>query len=242
MQPVFAQLVWTSRANCEKLACYESRPHGCPRPHWSARSASAADRRGAARLPDWSPSGSAPPCSTGGWRCPPGCPASATWPPAWRCPAPPSAPPTALLREQGWLDSRRGRGEHAAAAGSGIGPPAVAGARRSPGGIFGSRRRPGSLRPADGCRTTVDLTTACLPAPAEPLAAAVRPPPSELPRYTGGDGYLPFGLPVLREAIAAQIHRRRGADHRRADPGHLRRPARVHPGRSASCPPPATGC
>ena len=46
---------------------------------------------------------------------------------------------------------------------------------------------------------SIDLTTACLPAPAEPLAAAVAAAAAELPRYAAGDGYLPFGLPVLRE-------------------------------------------
>ena len=48
----------------------------------------------------------------------------------------------------------------------------------------------------------IDLTTACLPAPAEPLMAAVAAAAAELPKYLAADGYRPFGLPVLREIIA----------------------------------------
>ncbi len=101
-----------------------------------------------------------------------------------------------LLREQGWLASRQG------AASTLRLPPGVAAAtaHAGSGGIFG---RPADSSRADG-PDTVDLTTACLPAPAEPLAAAVAAAVRELPRYTAGDGYLPFGLPVLREAIAGK--------------------------------------
>jgi len=121
----------------------------------------------------------------------------------------------ALLREQGWLDSRRGSGSRLRLPDTarGAGRSQAAGAGRSTGsggrsglletfgagGIFGMR----SAAPDDGSEI-IDLTTACLPAPAEQLAAAVLTAVEHLPRYTGGDGYLPFGLPVLREAIAAR--------------------------------------
>src|SRR5690349_23283034 len=106
----------------------------------------------------------------------------------------------ALLREQGWLDSRRGSGSRLRL------PPThiVAGAERAPsspavtpfgpGGIFGWQEGVGwhdvgpDVRPAAG--GVIDLTTACLPAPAEPLAAAVASAAQTLPRYMGGDGYL----------------------------------------------------
>jgi DNA-binding transcriptional MocR family regulator len=120
----------------------------------------------------------------------------------------------ALLREQGWLDSRRGSGSRLRLPPTDPAPGTERASSRAsvtpfgPGGIFGwqegvgwhdvgpiGRSEPGGV---------IDLTTACLPAPAEPLAAAVAAAADMLPRYMGGDGYLPFGLPVLREAIAAR--------------------------------------
>ena len=102
-----------------------------------------------------------------------------------------------LLREQGWLSSRRG-------AASTLQPPVRLGAAAPvprANDIFGLAPA-GS--PAAMHADVVDLTTACLPAPTEQLTAAVQAAALELPRYAGGDGYLPFGLPVLREAIAAR--------------------------------------
>jgi DNA-binding transcriptional MocR family regulator len=119
----------------------------------------------------------------------------------------------ALLREQGWLDSRRGSGSRlrlpAAAAVPGSDHPShPAVTPFGPGGIFGWQEgigwhdvNPGGRDAPDG---VIDLTTACLPAPAEPLAAAVATAAAALPRYLSGDGYLPFGVPVLREAIASR--------------------------------------
>ena len=188
------------------------------------------------------PTGSGPRCWTAGSRSPPACPANANWRPACRCPGRPSAPPTRCC------GSRAGSIPGAVrAAGSGCRPgqPGAAGAdRRS-----SSRRRRRSApaassagrtasagmtigpdgRPASG--GVIDLTTACLPAPAEPLA-----------RRGGRRGRrtapLPGRrrLPAVRPAGAARGDRRavrggRGADHRRADPGHLGRPARLHPDR-----------
>lgn len=113
-----------------------------------------------------------------------------------------------LLREQGWLDSRRGSGSRlrlpdgtatgtgrhtgASNAGSQVGP-------YNAGGVFGMR----SDGSDDGTEM-IDLTTACLPAPADQLAIAVATAVEQLPRYTSGTGYLPFGLPVLRDAVAAR--------------------------------------
>src|SRR6478609_1899821 len=116
----------------------------------------------------------------------------------------------ALLREQGWLDSRRGSGSRlrlpASAAVPGradtvrSGGPAVT--PFGAGGIFGWQDGIGwHNEGADGIGV-IDLTTACLPAPAEPLMTAVAAATTELPKYLAADGYRPFGLPVLREIIA----------------------------------------
>ncbi len=152
-----------------------------------------------------------------------------------------------LLREQGWLDSRRGSGSRlrlpgapgggrgwagAAGAGSGAagtgnegywgasggagpgagssrdtaGPPPV-GQLDSFGaaGIFGWQ--PGTGWPTDdpdGTGGVIDLTTASLPAPADEIGRALTAAAGELPRYLTGTGYLPFGLPVLRDTIATR--------------------------------------
>ena len=118
----------------------------------------------------------------------------------------------ALLREQGWLDSRRGSGsrlrlpppETETGGNNTSSNPAVT--PFGPGGIFGWQEGIGwhDVGPDGRPGGVIDLTTACLPAPAGPLAAAVAAAAEILPRYMGGDGYLPFGLPVLREAIAAR--------------------------------------
>lgn len=122
-----------------------------------------------------------------------------------------------LLREQGWLDSRRGSGSRLRLpAGDhqpvpfAVGPPAAAFPRPAAtggAGIFGWQDGVGWQHPADtgdGLPAVIDLTTACLPAPADALSAAVASAATRLPRYLGGDGYLPFGLPVLRDTIAAR--------------------------------------
>ena len=124
----------------------------------------------------------------------------------------------ALLRDQGWLDSRRGSGSTLRLPSGDGRRPAAPGspAREAPGasfgagGIFGWQDGIGWRHDAvDGADPeqamgVVDLTTACLPAPEEPLTAAVAAAVAELPRYLRADGYRPFGLPVLRAAIAAR--------------------------------------
>ncbi len=118
----------------------------------------------------------------------------------------------ALLREQGWLESRRGSGSRLRlpAGNSGRGPGSPVSSAAAPfgaGGIFGWQDGIGwheSIPSAVDPQATIDLTTACLPAPAEPLAVAVQTAVEQLPHYATGDGYLPFGLPVLRELIAAR--------------------------------------
>jgi DNA-binding transcriptional MocR family regulator len=125
-----------------------------------------------------------------------------------------------LLKEQGWLESRRGSGSRlrlppadpdSRGAGSEVGPGSAKTFNAA--GIFGwqdgigwnaTGDNRGGPQPAGDPLGVIDLTTACLPAPAEPLAAAVAAAVAELPRYATGDGYLPFGLPVLREVIAAR--------------------------------------
>ena len=121
----------------------------------------------------------------------------------------------ALLRDQGWVDSRRGSGSRLrlpSGDGRSLAPPGSP-ARENPrpsfgaGGIFGWHHDAVDVvNAADSAQAmgVIDLTTACLPAPEEPLGAAVAAAVAELPGYLRGDGYLPFGLPVLREAIAAR--------------------------------------
>lgn len=118
----------------------------------------------------------------------------------------------ALLRDQGWLDSRRGSGSRLRLPESAAVPGRAdtvrsAGPAVTPfgaGGIFGWQDGIGwHGEGADGVGV-IDLTTACLPAPAEPLMAAVAEAAAELPNYLAADGYRPFGLPVLREIVAAR--------------------------------------
>ncbi len=90
------------------------------------------------------------------------------------------------LRDDGWLVSRRGSGSRLAL-------PRDQSPWRS--GIFG-------WPDADSRSSLIDLTIASLPAPAEPVQRAVRSAMAELGRYLDGDGYFPFGLPVLRDMIA----------------------------------------
>ncbi len=94
----------------------------------------------------------------------------------------------ALLRAEGWLDSRRGSGSRITLPSSARPVPPVTGE------IFG---RPMSIEP-----NVIDLSTASLPAPQEQLTAAINAALANLPAYLSLDGYAPFGLPVLREAIA----------------------------------------
>lgn len=102
----------------------------------------------------------------------------------------------ALLREQGWLDSRRGSGSRLRLpAGTGRSAPTTpdgaAGAA-----IFGY--------PRVGSDDIIDLTVASLPAPAEALRAAVVAATDDLAQHLQTDGYHPYGLPDLRELIAAR--------------------------------------
>ena len=115
----------------------------------------------------------------------------------------------ALLREQGWLDSRRGSGSRLRlpAGNSTRRGPSAPSAAFNAGGIFGWQDGIGwrdDVPTSADPPSTIDLITACLPAPAAPLAAAVQVAAEQFSRYTTGDGYLPFGLPVLREVIAAR--------------------------------------
>ena len=86
------------------------------------------------------------------------------------------------LRETGHLTSRRGAGSWTAL------PP---GHRVGLSGLW-------TPDDAEG----VDLAVAALPAPPE-LADAVAEAAADLPPYAAGAGYHPMGLPVLREAVAA---------------------------------------
>lgn len=94
-----------------------------------------------------------------------------------------------LLREAGYLTSRRGSGSLAAL----------------PAGTH--RRGTGGLFPADVADGVLDLTCAATRAPAgvvEAYERAVR----ALPAYLAGAGYLTYGVPELRELIAARYTER----------------------------------
>ena len=146
----------------------------------------------------------------------------------------------ALLRDQGWLDSRRGSGSPLRLPiGATVGhrrrrspAPSRRAPRSEPGGIFGWQEGVGWQDdvPTPGTRPamSVDLTTACLPAPAEPLLAAVAAAVAELPRYLRGDGYLPVRPTGIARRDRVAVHRGRRADHRGTDAGHLGCPACLH--------------
>jgi len=91
-----------------------------------------------------------------------------------------------LLREQGYLASRRGTGSWITS------PP-------------GTEDRPDEPLPPAG--EVIDLTLANLPAPAD-LGALASVAATALARELGGHGYEPFGLPAARAAIAAHLSAR----------------------------------
>ncbi|MDQ2845207.1 MAG: PLP-dependent aminotransferase family protein [Actinomycetota bacterium] len=91
------------------------------------------------------------------------------------------------LRDDGWLSSRRGSGSRLTI------PREQAPWQTA---IFG-RPDSGPGRPA-----MIDLSVASLPAPVEPLRRAVAAAAADLDHYLAGDGYFPFGLPVLRDVVA----------------------------------------
>lgn len=99
----------------------------------------------------------------------------------------------ALLRKEGWLESRRGSGSRLRLPEPG-GTATAAGRNLGAAGLFGHFE----INGAD----EVDLTAATVPAPGPVLQAAVALAVEDLPGYLGNDGYAPFGLPVLRQAIA----------------------------------------
>jgi DNA-binding transcriptional MocR family regulator len=94
-----------------------------------------------------------------------------------------------VLRERGYLLSRRGSGSVAA-----LPEPA-------------RRLRTGSLYPAEPRADVIDLTCAASRAPAG-VAEAYEAAVSRLPAYLAGAGYLTLGVPELREAIAARYTER----------------------------------
>jgi len=91
-----------------------------------------------------------------------------------------------VLREQGYIASRRGTGSWITS------PP-------------DAEDRPDEPRAPAG--DVIDLTLATLPAPAD-LGALAGRAASALARELGGHGYEPFGLPAARAAIAAHLSSR----------------------------------
>jgi DNA-binding transcriptional MocR family regulator len=95
----------------------------------------------------------------------------------------------ALLRERGFLVSRRGSG-------SVVRLPAAP-----------SGEQDNLLRPGDVAPDSIDLTCAASPAPPGVVASYERAV-EQLPSYLPGTGYFPSGLPALREALAARYTQR----------------------------------
>ncbi len=95
----------------------------------------------------------------------------------------------AVLRESGYLTSRRGSGSVAT----------LPNAART--------RGTGSLFPADVSDGVIDLTCAATRAPAGVVEAYERAV-AQLPSYLAGAGYLTLGVPELREVIAARYEAR----------------------------------
>jgi DNA-binding transcriptional MocR family regulator len=97
----------------------------------------------------------------------------------------------AELRDRGYLTSRQGSGSVAALPGTPEG--------RRPGGVL--------VPPGDFSGAVVDLTCASMAAPPGTMAA-YEAAVAQLPRFLGGTGYHPLGLPDLREALAARYTER----------------------------------
>lgn len=116
----------------------------------------------------------------------------------------------AQLREQGWLVSRRGSGSTVRLPADPAAPlrtdgnVLVSGTGYAAGGIFGWRDGVGWHDELERAAGMIDLTTACLPAPTALTGAIASATAELLPRYLGTDGYLPFGLPELRDVVAAR--------------------------------------
>lgn len=104
----------------------------------------------------------------------------------------------ALLRDQGWLESRHGSGSRLRlpdqADASGTTARSLSGLGAAGNAIFGY--------PAATDGDLIDLTVASLPPPLEALHAAVTAAAEDLFVHGRTDGYHPFGLPELREAVA----------------------------------------
>ncbi len=100
----------------------------------------------------------------------------------------------ALLRDDGWLESRRGSGSRLRLPGAVGADPVHPDGGIGPAGLFG--------RPAPAVQDPIDLSVASLPAPADALQRAAEAALQDLPHHAAADGYAPFGLPVLRQAIA----------------------------------------
>lgn len=128
----------------------------------------------------------------------------------------------AVLRDQRWLESRRGSGSRVRLPERGVAAGAQGRDTSGPAGVFGLRpagsgdafgvRPAGASVIADGLRAPaagdplglIDLTTASPAAPTGPVQDALASAAAEFPGWLAGDGYFPFGLPALREAIAAR--------------------------------------
>lgn len=118
-----------------------------------------------------------------------------------------------LLREQGWLNARQGSGAWLCLPGEVIDDrshasrdaASLTAAAFGASAIFGwdqPRHRWDNIHAPDPTPEIIDLTAACPPAPTIALMDAMDEARRQIPQYCGTDGYLPFGLPTLREVIA----------------------------------------
>ena len=106
------------------------------------------------------------------------------------------------LRSGQWVESRQGSGTRVRGSARG---PLAARLREDPAGSF--RRHPVYRSLVEGPGGTIEFLGAHLPAPEILNREALRIDPAALAEVLRGPGYLPMGLPALRQAIARHLTR-----------------------------------
>jgi DNA-binding transcriptional MocR family regulator len=106
------------------------------------------------------------------------------------------------LRCGQWVESRQGSGTRVRGSARG---PLAARLREDPAGSF--RRHPVYRSLVEGPGGTIEFLGAHLPAPEILNREALRIDPAALAEVLRGPGYLPMGLPALRQAIARHLTR-----------------------------------
>ena len=124
------------------------------------------------------------------------------------------------LRSGQWIESRQGSGTSVRAAPRGHLAMRL---KEDPAGSF--RRHPVYRSLVEGAGGTIEFLGAHLPAPEVLKREALRIDQAALGEILRGPGYLPMGLPALRQADRPPPHALRARDHRGSGPGDARRAA-----------------